>query len=99
MADMASAIREKSEDRSKSEPDHSVKMAMLPGKRSIEYKLLKVRRFVNAKMLYKFDQFFKISCDKQWIISAFLKFNDHFACGYDDIDRGIKEKMGLGIDL
>ena len=61
MADMASTIREKSGGKGNPKPDHSVKMTMLPGKRSIEYKLLKVRRFVNAKILYKFDQFLIIS--------------------------------------
>jgi len=54
---MASTIREKSEDKSNPKPDHSVMVTALPGKQSIEYKLPKVRRFVNAKMLYKFDQF------------------------------------------
>jgi hypothetical protein len=32
---------------------------MLPGKRSIEYKLPKVRRFVNAQILYKSNQFYQ----------------------------------------
>ena len=52
-----------------------------------------------AKYYINLINFIKAGCDKQQIMSAFLKLNLHCAFGNDDIDRGIKEKMGLGIGL
>jgi hypothetical protein len=75
---------------------------MSPGKRSIEHKLPKVRRFVNAHILFKFSQFdvnfIKASCDKQWMMSAVLKTDDYLIYGNDNVGRRIKEKDS-GIDL
>ena len=56
---MASTVGEKSEDKSKSEPNHSALVIMLPMKRSIEYKLPEVSRFVNDRILYNFGQFYQ----------------------------------------